>query len=69
MLVPVGFRLGKPIIKNFMKNSKQTDVEKLENILDEILKLTFEKAKEGDSDASKINSLAYEAKKIVSRFN
>ena len=52
-----------------MKNSKQTDAEKLENIFDEILKLTFEKAKEGDSDASKINSLAYDAKKIVGRFN
>lgn len=61
--------MERSIIKNFMKNSKQTDIDKLENIFDEILKLTFEKAKEGDSDASKINSLAYEAKKIVSRFN
>jgi hypothetical protein len=52
-----------------MENIKKTDVEKLENILGEILKITFEKAKEGDSDASKINSLAYDAKKIVSRFN
>lgn len=52
-----------------MENIKKTDVEKLENIFDEILKITFEKAKNGDSDASKINSLAYDAKKIVSRFN
>ena len=52
-----------------MEDIKKIDIGKLENIFDEILKITFEKAKNGDSDASKINSLAYEAKKIVSRFN
>jgi hypothetical protein len=42
------------------------NVKNIEVILEEILKISFEKAKDGDVDFAKINELAFNIKKNLS---
>jgi len=44
---------------------KKETLEKLESVLEEIMKLSYEKAKDGDITDAKINQLSHDGKKYL----